>query len=94
MLFTSKGIINIDNKKWEKDFSPIDDGIPCEMSNYYSKAYLRHLMKAGEYLGLTIASVHNLAFYLWLVTEARKHILAGDFKSWKEEMVVRLATRL
>jgi queuine tRNA-ribosyltransferase len=94
MLFTSKGIINIDNKKWEKDFSPIDDGIDCVMSNYYSKSYLRHLMKSKEYLGLTIASVHNLAFYLWLVTEARNHIAAGDFNSWKEAMVVQLQQRL
>ena len=94
MLFTSKGVINIDNKKWEKDFSAIDDGIDCEMSNYYSKAYLRHLMKSKEYLGLTIASVHNLAFYIWLVNEARKHIVAGDFKSWKEAMVVQLQQRL
>ena len=94
MLFTSKGIINIDNKKWEKDYSVIDSGIDCEMSNYYSKAYLRHLLKSNEYLGLTIASVHNLAFYLWLVTEARRHILEGDFKSWKEEMVVQLQQRL
>ena len=94
MLFTSKGIINIDNKKWEKDYSVIDDGIDCAMSNYYSKAYLRHLLKSKEYLGLTIASVHNLAFYLWLVGETRCHIIAGDFKSWKEEMVVRLQQRL
>ena len=94
MLFTTNGVINIDNKKWEKDFSVIDDGIGCAMSNYYSKAYLRHLMKSKEYLGLTIASVHNLAFYMWLVGEARNHILAGDFKSWKDEMVVRLQTRL
>ena len=94
MLFTSKGVINIDNKKWEKDFSPIDDGIGCEMSSYYSKAYLRHLMKAKEYLGLTIASVHNLAFYMWLVAEAREHINAGDFKSWKDAMVIQLQTRL
>ncbi len=94
MLFTSNGIINIDNKKWEKDLSVIDDGIDCAMSNFYSKAYLRHLLKSKEYLGLTIASVHNLAFYLWLVTEARKRIIAGDFKSWKEEMVIRLQQRL
>lgn len=94
MLFTSKGVINIDNKKWEKDFSPLDDGIDCTVSNYYSKAYVRHLMKSGEYLGLTIASVHNLAFYLWLVGEARKHILAGDFHSWKTEMVEQLQQRL
>ncbi len=94
MLFTSKGIINIDNKKWEKDFSVIDDGIDCAMSNYYSKAYLRHLMKSGEYLGLTIASVHNLAFYIWLVKQARQHIIQGDFKSWKESMVIQLQQRL
>lgn len=94
MLFTTKGVINIDNKKWEKDFSPIDDGLDCEMSNYYSKAYLRHLMKAKEFLGYTIASVHNLAFYLWLVTEARAHIQQGDFASWKNEMVEVLKTKL
>ena len=94
MLFTSQGIINIDNKKWEKDFSPVDDGINCAMSSYYSKAYLRHLMKAKEYLGLTIASVHNLAFYLWLVQQAREHIILGDFKSWKDNMVMQLQQRL
>lgn len=94
MLFTSKGIINIDNKKWEKDYSVIDDGIDCEMSNFYSKAYLRHLMKGKEYLGLTIASVHNLSFYLWLVKQARAHMISGDFKSWKEEMVIRLQQKL
>jgi len=94
MLFTSKGVINIDNKKWEKDFSPIDDGIDCEISNYYSKAYLRHLMKSKEITGLTIASVHNLAFYLHLVTEARKHISHGDFSAWKKEQVEILQTRL
>lgn len=94
MLFTSKGVINIDNKKWERDFSAIDDGIDGEISNYYSKAYLRHLIKAKEMLGLTIASVHNLAFYLWLVGEARKHIVAGDFASWKNEMIPRIQQRL
>lgn len=94
MLFTSQGVINIDNKKWEKDFSPIDAGIDCHFSNFYSKAYLRHLVKAKEILGLTIASVHNLAFYLWLVKEARRHILAGDFNSWKNEMIPVLKTRL
>ena len=94
MLFTTKGIINIDNKKWEHDFSVLDDGLDCEMSNYYSKAYLRHLMKSKEYLALTIASVHNLAFYLWLVTQAREHIIAGDFKSWKELMVMQLQQKL
>lgn len=94
MLFTSNGVINIDNKKWEKDFSVIDAGIDCEMSNYYSKAYLRHLMKAKEYLGYTIASVHNLAFYLWLVKQAREHIIAGDFSGWKNDMVVKLQQKL
>jgi queuine tRNA-ribosyltransferase len=94
MLFTTQGVINIDNKKWEKDFSVLDDGLDCEVSNYYSKAYLRHLIKAKEMLGLTIASIHNLAFYLWLVKQAREHIIAGDFSQWKAEMVVRLQHRL
>ena len=94
MLFTSKGVINIDNKKWEKDFSPIDDEIDSEISQYYSKAYLRHLIRSKEILGLTIASVHNLAFYIWLVTQARQHIVAGDFASWKTEMTARLKARL
>ncbi|MBI5373203.1 MAG: tRNA guanosine(34) transglycosylase Tgt [Sphingobacteriales bacterium] len=94
MLFTSGGVINIDNKKWEFDFSPIDEAIGCGISAYYSKAYLRHLMKAKEILGLTIASVHNLAFYLWLVGEARKHIQQGDYAAWKEEMIPRLKQKL
>ncbi|GAO41278.1 tRNA guanosine(34) transglycosylase Tgt [Flavihumibacter petaseus] len=94
MLFTSQGVINIDNKKWEKDFSPIDEGIGSGISAYYSKAYLRHLVKSKEILGLTIASVHNLAFYLWLVREARAHIVAGDYFSWKNEMIPLLKTRL
>jgi len=94
MLFTSNGIINIDNKKWEKDFSPIDDGIACETSNYYSKAYLRHLIKSKEILGLTIASIHNLAFYLHVVTEARKHIQSEDFTPWMKESVERFKQRL
>jgi len=94
MLFTSRGIINIDNKKWEKDFSVIDDGIPAAFSNFYSKAYLRHLFKSKEILGLTIASVHNLAFYLWLADEARRHILLGDFVSWKNDFIPVLKQRL
>ena len=94
MLFTSNGIINIDNKKWENDFSPIDDGIECHVSNFYTKAYLRHLVKSKEILGLTIASIHNLAFYLDLVTEARKKIVDGNFYAWKSEMVIRLKQRL
>ncbi|TAD84368.1 MAG: tRNA guanosine(34) transglycosylase Tgt [Bacteroidetes bacterium] len=94
MLFTSKGVINIDNKKWEKDFSPLDDGIPCEASNYYTKAYLRHLFKSGELLALQLASVHNLAFYLYLVNEARQKIIAGTFEAWKNEQIPILKTRL
>lgn len=94
MLFTTKGVINIDNKKWEKNFSPLDDGLNGEVSNNYSKSYLRHLMKSKEILGLTIASVHNLAFYMWLVGEARRHILEGDFSSWKREQHEILRTKL
>jgi queuine tRNA-ribosyltransferase len=94
MLFTSNGVINIDNKKWEKDFSAIDEGIDCEVSNYYSKAYLRHLIKAKEILGLQIASIHNLAFYLDIVTKARAHILDGDFSRWKKEVNIKWQQRL
>ncbi len=94
MLFTSHGVVNIDNKKWENDFSPIDDGIECSFSNQFSKAYLRHLLKSKELTGLTIASAHNLAFYLHLVGEARKHILAGDFSSWKSQQILILKERL
>lgn len=94
MLFTTKGIINIDNKKWEHDFSPIDDGIDCEVSNYYSKSYLRHLLKSKEILGLTIASVHNLAFYMWLVKEARQMIREDDFVSWKNSMILQLKQKV
>lgn len=94
MLFTSKGVVNIKNKKWEKDFSPIDDGIDCHTSNYYTKGYLRHLFQAGEILGLQIASIHNLAFYLHLVKQARTHILQGDYEQWKKEMVPVLKQRL
>lgn len=94
MLFTSEGVINIRNKKWAADFSPIDPGIECETSNYYTKAYLRHLFVAGEYLALEIASIQNLAFYLHLVTQARDHILAGDFASWKAETMPRIRQRL
>jgi queuine tRNA-ribosyltransferase len=94
MLFTTGGVINIDNKKWENDFSVIDAGFPSPVSNFYSKAYLRHLMKSGEILGLTIASIHNLAFYCWLVQEAGEQIRLGSFSGWKIEMVGRLKTRL
>ncbi len=94
MLFTSEGIINIKNKKWQKDFSPIDQNGLSFVDSQYSKAYLRHLFAAKEVLGGMIASLHNLRFYLWLVDETRKHILAGDFSSWKNVMVKKLATRL
>lgn len=94
MLFTSRGVINIDNKKWENDFSPLDDGIEGVVSNFYSKAYLRHLIKSKEILGLTIASIHNLSFYMHLVRQARQHILQGDFWSWKKEQVPILENRL
>jgi queuine tRNA-ribosyltransferase len=94
MLFTSEGVINIKNKKWASDFSPIDTGIPCHSSNYYSKAYLRHLFVADEILGLQIASIHNLAFYLWLVGEARKQILDNNFATWKAHMLPILKQRL
>ncbi|WP_304237252.1 tRNA guanosine(34) transglycosylase Tgt [Jiulongibacter sediminis] len=94
MLFTTEGIINIRNKKWEDDFSPIDPGLDNYASNFYSKAYLKHLIKCQEMLGAQIASIHNLAFYLWLVKQAREHILAGDFTSWKNEMTKKLMQRL
>ena len=94
MLFTTQGIINIDNEKWKNDFSPIDPELDCEVSRYYSRAYLRHLFKSKELLALEIASIHNLAFYLDLVKQARKHIFAGDFATWKNEMVVKLQQRL
>lgn len=94
MLFTSEGIINIKNKKWEADFSPIDPMGHTFVDVEYSKAYLRHLFVADEYLGKQIASIHNLGFYLWLVREARKQILEGNFAAWKEKMVVKLAQRL
>ncbi len=94
MIFTRNGIINLKNKKWENDFGPLDPGGASVVDEEYSRAYLRHLFTAHELLGMQIASIHNLAFYLWLVREARKHILAGDFKNWKEEMVVNVTRRL
>lgn len=94
MLFTSEGIINIRNAKWQDDFSPIDPNGTSYVDTAYSKAYLRHLIISREILGSQIASIHNLAFYLWLVREARKHIIAGDFASWKNTMVKKLETRL
>ncbi len=94
MLFTSEGIINIKNKKWEKDFSPLDANSDCYVDQSYSKAYVRHLFQSKEILGKQIASIHNLAFYLWLVTEARKHIIDGDFADWKKIMVKKVQVRL
>ena len=94
MLFTRHGIMNMRNKKWADDFSPIQEDGPSYVDRAYSKAYLRHLFVSQEILALQIASIHNLAFYLWLVKEARKHIIAGDFKPWKEEMVVNVTRRL
>ncbi len=94
MLFTKNGIMNMKNEKWKNDFSPIEEGGASEVDEMYTKAYLRHLFHAKEILGMMIASQHNLAFYLWLVGEARQHILAGDFASWKNTMVERLMQRL
>ena len=94
MLFTSNGIINIKNTKWKTDFTPIDNKLNGHFSNDYSKAYLRHLIISREILGAQIASIHNLSFYLWLVKEARKHILANTFAEWKAIMVQKLVTRL
>ncbi|MGN6214190.1 tRNA guanosine(34) transglycosylase Tgt [Parafilimonas sp.] len=94
MLFTTNGVINIKNKKWADDFTPIDEGLPNEISHYYTKAYLRHLFVADELLGLTIASLQNLCLYLWLVNEARNEIIKGTFTSWKSSMTERLKQRL
>ena len=94
MLFTSQGTINIKNKKWENDHSPIDSEGLTSVDTYYSKAYLRHLFAANEFLGKQIASIHNLGFYLWLVREARKQILSGNFAKWKNKMVRQMNNRL
>ena len=94
MLFTAHGTINVKNKKWENDFSPIDENGYTFVDTYYTKAYLRHLFAAEESLGKQIATIHNLGFYLWLVREARKHILQGDFSQWKNQMVSQMNNRL
>ena len=94
MLFTAEGTINIKNKKWENDFSPIDSNGYCFVDHDYSKAYLRHLFSVNEMLGKQIATIHNLSFYLWLIREARKHILAGTFSNWKSQMVRQMEPRL
>lgn len=94
MLFTANGVMNMRNKKWADDFSPIQEDGPSYVDRIYSRAYLRHLFMAGEILAMQIASIHNLSFYLWLVTEARKHIIGGDFTSWKRFILPILTQRL
>lgn len=94
MLFTSQGIMNMKNAKWKDDFSPVDPNGTAWADQFYTKAYLRHLFIADELLAMQIASIHNLAFYLWLVKEARKHIIEGDFSTWKPRMVAQISQRL
>lgn len=94
LLYTAEGVINIKNTKWKDDFSPIDATAPNLSSRFYTKAYLRHLVVCQEYLALQLASVHNLAFYIWLVGQAREHIIAGDFREWKNMMIPKLGNRL
>ena len=94
LLFTSEGIINIRNEKWKSDYSPVDEALGGYVDKSYTKAYLRHLTHSKEMLGAQIASIHNLTFYLWLVTEARKHIEEGTFVDWKNVMVKKLTRRL
>lgn len=94
MIFTTEGIINIRNKKWERDFSPIDPAGITYVDTDYSKAFLRHLIHSKEMLGAQIASLHNLGFYLWLVKEARKHIIEGDFATWKDKILPIISRRL
>ena len=94
MLFTSEGIMNMRNKKWADDFTPIDPNGTSYVDHCYSRAYLRHLFISQELLAMQIASIHKLAFYLWLTGEARRHIIAGDFKAWKTDMVERVTRRL
>ena len=94
MIFTSEGIINIKNKKWEKDFSPLDPYGTSYVDQFYSKSYVRHLIQSKEILGKQVCSIHNLAFYLWLVGEARKHIIEGDFYIWKSQMIKKVTNRL
>lgn len=94
MLFTSHGIMNMRNRKWADDFSPIQDDGPSAVDRAYSKAYLRHLFASQELLAMQIASIHNLAFYMWLTAEARRHIMASDFKQWKAAMITQVTRRL
>lgn len=94
MLFTKNGIMNMKNKKWADDFSPLDSDGESVVDSLYSKAYLRHLFTSNEILALQIASIHNLAFYVWLTQEARRQIIAGTFAGWKRDMVIRTSQRL
>ena len=94
MLFTSEGIINIKNERWKYDFSPLDENGSVFVDHQYSKAYLRHLIISKEILGPMIATVHNLGFYLWLVREARKHIIEGDFTEWRDMMLPKVTNRI
>ena len=94
MLFTSQGIMNMRNKKWEADFTPLDPFGTASIDTFYTKAYVHHLFKAQELLAMEIASIHNLTFYLWLVGQARQHIIAGDFRSWKNAMIKQVTNRL
>jgi queuine tRNA-ribosyltransferase len=94
LLYTAEGILNMKNAKWKDDYSPIDANGPCPTSRTHSKAYLRHLLHSKELLANQLTTLHNLSFYLWLMKEARKHIIAGDFLAWKNEMVPKLETRL
>ena len=94
MLFTANGIMNMRNEKWKDDFSPLDPDGTSFVDQVYSKAYVRHLFIAGEMLAAQIASIHNLAFYLWLVGEARKQILAGTFAEWKRVMIQKVSARI
>tara|TARA_B100000614_G_C14304047_1_gene393272 strand:- start:275 stop:655 length:381 start_codon:yes stop_codon:yes gene_type:complete len=93
-IFTSEGIINIKNKKWEKDFSSLDPYGTSFVDHFYSKSYVRHLIQSKEILGKQICTLHNLTFYLWLVGEARKHIIEGDFYTWKSQMIKKVTNRL
>ena len=93
-IFTKQGIINMRNEKWKNDFSPIEEGGASFVDTLYSKAYLRHLINVNEILGLQIASIHNLAFYIWLVEEARQQIIAGNFSTWKPKMIENVTRRL
>ena len=94
MIFTSEGIINIKNEKWKFDFSPVDLNGETFVDIQYTRAYLRHLFVAGEILGPMIASLHNIGFYLWLVRESRRHIIAGDFAEWRDMMLKKVTNRL